>query len=110
MRDAQHLDLLHRRLKWLACWMIHHANHLRPKGEVNVGGTKPLRPPWRRSCRRPLLERWIGIAGLVRETRSASLRMRLVGESRGAPLGFEPSDIDVLPGEKKGRARRPGPS
>jgi pyruvate dehydrogenase E1 component len=40
MRDAQHLDLLHRRLLWLACWMIHHANHLRPKGEgeVKVGG------------------------------------------------------------------------
>jgi pyruvate dehydrogenase E1 component len=51
MRDAQHLDLLHKRLLWLACWMIHHANHLRPKGEgeVKVGGTKPLRPPWRRS-------------------------------------------------------------
>ncbi|MCB1390929.1 MAG: transketolase, partial [Rhodobacteraceae bacterium] len=34
------LDILHRRLLWLACWTIHNANHLRPKGEgdVKVGG------------------------------------------------------------------------
>ncbi|MFN3954035.1 MAG: 1-deoxy-D-xylulose-5-phosphate synthase N-terminal domain-containing protein [Pararhodobacter sp.] len=35
-----HLEVLHRRLLWLSCWMIHHANHLRakPEGEVKVGG------------------------------------------------------------------------
>ncbi|WP_068299783.1 transketolase [Pararhodobacter sp. CCB-MM2] len=34
------LDILHRRLLWLACWTVHNANHLRPKGEgdVKVGG------------------------------------------------------------------------
>jgi pyruvate dehydrogenase E1 component len=29
---------IERKLLWLACWMIHHANHIRPKGEVKVGG------------------------------------------------------------------------
>jgi pyruvate dehydrogenase E1 component len=40
MRDAAPLEILHRRLLWLSCWMIHHANHLRPKaeGDVKVGG------------------------------------------------------------------------
>ncbi len=35
-----HLETLHRRLLWLACWTIHNANHLRPKdeGDVKVGG------------------------------------------------------------------------
>jgi pyruvate dehydrogenase E1 component len=34
------LELLHRRVLWLSAWTIHHANHLRPKGEadVKVGG------------------------------------------------------------------------
>jgi Pyruvate dehydrogenase complex, dehydrogenase (E1) component len=34
------LEILHRRLLWLACWTIHNANHLRPKtdGDVKVGG------------------------------------------------------------------------
>jgi pyruvate dehydrogenase E1 component len=38
--DLAHLDTLHRRLLWLSCWTIHHANHLRDKGEgeVKVGG------------------------------------------------------------------------
>ncbi len=38
--DAAHLETLHRRLLWLSCWTIHHANHIRPKtdGEVKVGG------------------------------------------------------------------------
>ena len=38
--ELEHLDVLHRRLLWLSCWMIHHANHLRakPEGEVKVGG------------------------------------------------------------------------
>jgi pyruvate dehydrogenase E1 component len=38
--DLQHLETLHRRLLWLACWTIHNANHLRPKDEreVKVGG------------------------------------------------------------------------
>lgn len=40
MTDLDHLDTLHRRLLWLSCWTIHHANHLRGKdeGEVKVGG------------------------------------------------------------------------
>ncbi|MFZ5751721.1 MAG: transketolase [Pseudomonadota bacterium] len=40
MTDLDHLDTLHRRLLWLSCWTIHHANHLRDKdeGEVKVGG------------------------------------------------------------------------
>jgi pyruvate dehydrogenase E1 component len=31
---------LERKILWLACWMVHNANHLRPKndGEVKVGG------------------------------------------------------------------------
>ncbi|MEL6961310.1 MAG: 1-deoxy-D-xylulose-5-phosphate synthase N-terminal domain-containing protein, partial [Pseudomonadota bacterium] len=33
-----HLRTLERRLLWLACWTIHHANHLRPKDVVKVGG------------------------------------------------------------------------
>ncbi|MEZ5933808.1 MAG: 1-deoxy-D-xylulose-5-phosphate synthase N-terminal domain-containing protein [Alphaproteobacteria bacterium] len=33
-----HLKTLERRLLWLACWTIHHANHIRPKDVVKVGG------------------------------------------------------------------------
>ncbi|MDH3658611.1 MAG: transketolase [Alphaproteobacteria bacterium] len=33
-----HLKTLERRLLWLACWTIHHANHIRPKEVVKVGG------------------------------------------------------------------------
>ncbi len=33
-----HLKTLERRLLWLACWTIHHANHVRPKDVVKVGG------------------------------------------------------------------------
>ncbi|MEM9624702.1 MAG: transketolase [Pseudomonadota bacterium] len=33
-----HLKRLEQRLLWLACWTIHHANHLREKDEVKVGG------------------------------------------------------------------------
>ncbi|TDQ84100.1 pyruvate dehydrogenase E1 component [Dongia mobilis] len=38
--DLVHLETLHRRLLWLACWTIHNANHLREKddGDVKVGG------------------------------------------------------------------------
>jgi len=38
--DLAQLEVLHRRLLWLACWTIHNANHLRPKaeGEVKIGG------------------------------------------------------------------------
>jgi pyruvate dehydrogenase E1 component len=34
------LEAIHRRLLWLAAWMVHNANHLRPKaeGDVKVGG------------------------------------------------------------------------
>ena len=40
MAGINHLEELHRRVLWLSCWMIHNANHLRPKGEgdVKVGG------------------------------------------------------------------------
>jgi pyruvate dehydrogenase E1 component len=33
-----HLADLERRILWLASWTIHNANHLRPAGEVKVGG------------------------------------------------------------------------
>ncbi len=38
--DIALLEHLERRVLWLASWMIHHANHVRPKaeGEVKVGG------------------------------------------------------------------------
>ena len=29
---------IERRLLWLACWTVHHANHLRPKDRVKTGG------------------------------------------------------------------------
>ncbi len=32
------LRALEKQSLWHACWMIHNANHLRPKGEVKVGG------------------------------------------------------------------------
>ncbi|MEM1316260.1 MAG: 1-deoxy-D-xylulose-5-phosphate synthase N-terminal domain-containing protein, partial [Pseudomonadota bacterium] len=32
------LETLQKRVLWLACWMIHHANNLREKDEVKVGG------------------------------------------------------------------------
>jgi pyruvate dehydrogenase E1 component len=32
------LRALEKQSLWHACWMIHHANHIRPKGEVKVGG------------------------------------------------------------------------
>ena len=35
---TNHLKTAEQRLLWLACWMIHNANHLRPGGEVKVGG------------------------------------------------------------------------
>ncbi|MEM6623466.1 MAG: transketolase [Pseudomonadota bacterium] len=33
-----HLKTVEQRLLWLACWMVHNANHLREKDEVKVGG------------------------------------------------------------------------
>ena len=38
--DLTQLEALHRRVLWLSCWTIHHANHLRVKddGDVKVGG------------------------------------------------------------------------
>ncbi|MEM7745726.1 MAG: transketolase [Pseudomonadota bacterium] len=38
MTDAAHLKTVEKRLLWLACWMVHNANHLRGKDEVKVGG------------------------------------------------------------------------
>tara|TARA_R110002051_G_scaffold75986_3_gene138825 strand:+ start:13320 stop:15707 length:2388 start_codon:yes stop_codon:yes gene_type:complete len=39
-RELDHLKILEQRLLWLSAWMVHNANHLRPKGEgdVKVGG------------------------------------------------------------------------
>ncbi len=37
--DAQHLKTIEQRLLWLSHWMIHHANHIRPKEDgIKVGG------------------------------------------------------------------------
>jgi pyruvate dehydrogenase E1 component len=38
--ELDHLKTLEQRLLWLSAWMVHNANHLRPKGEgdVKVGG------------------------------------------------------------------------
>jgi pyruvate dehydrogenase E1 component len=37
--DARHLKAVERRLLWLSHWMIHNANHLRPKADgIKVGG------------------------------------------------------------------------
>lgn len=37
--DAQHLKTIEQRLLWLSHWMIHHANHIRPKVDgIKTGG------------------------------------------------------------------------
>ncbi len=39
--QAEEIDILkaiEKQVLWLACWMIHNANHLREKGDVKVGG------------------------------------------------------------------------
>ena len=37
--DAQNLKILEQRLLWLSHWMIHHANHIRPKVDgIKIGG------------------------------------------------------------------------
>ena len=38
--ELEHLKTLEQRLLWLSAWMVHNANHLRPKedGDVKVGG------------------------------------------------------------------------
>ncbi|MFK7941148.1 MAG: 1-deoxy-D-xylulose-5-phosphate synthase N-terminal domain-containing protein [Roseovarius sp.] len=37
--DVQHLKTIEQRLLWLSHWMIHHANHIRPKVDgIKVGG------------------------------------------------------------------------
>ncbi|WP_371225213.1 1-deoxy-D-xylulose-5-phosphate synthase N-terminal domain-containing protein [Roseovarius sp. 2305UL8-3] len=39
MSDIQHLKTIEQRLLWLSHWMIHHANHVRPKVDgIKVGG------------------------------------------------------------------------
>ncbi|MFC3085476.1 transketolase [Tabrizicola soli] len=38
-RDVQHLKTIEQRLLWLSHWMIHHANHVRPKVDaIKIGG------------------------------------------------------------------------
>src|SRR5512138_1199624 len=32
------LEALEKKVLWLSSWMIHHANHVRPKGAIKVGG------------------------------------------------------------------------
>ena len=34
----ENLSDLQKRILWLSTWTIHHANHIRAKGEVKVGG------------------------------------------------------------------------
>ncbi|MCC5991826.1 MAG: transketolase [Rhodobacteraceae bacterium] len=37
--DASHLKTIEQRLLWLSHWMIHHANHIRPKQDgIKIGG------------------------------------------------------------------------
>ena len=41
VQDAlYYLKAVEQRLLWLSCWMVHHANHIRPKayGDIKVGG------------------------------------------------------------------------
>jgi len=38
MDRIETLETIQKRVLWLACWMIHHANNLREKDEVKVGG------------------------------------------------------------------------
>ena len=56
--DDQKLALLseiQRKLLWLSCWTIHHANHLRSKADASkIGGTRPPVPRWYRSCARSI--------------------------------------------------------
>jgi len=38
-QDSQHLKTIEQRLLWLSHWMIHHANHIRPKVDgIKLGG------------------------------------------------------------------------
>ena len=39
MNDTQHLKTIEQRLLWLSHWMIHNANHIRPKEDgIKIGG------------------------------------------------------------------------
>jgi pyruvate dehydrogenase complex dehydrogenase (E1) component len=51
MSDLQHLKTLEQRLLWLSHWMIHNANHIRPKGDGDQGRRAPglIAPRWFRS-------------------------------------------------------------
>lgn len=45
IENAHHLKVIEQRLLWLSHWMIHNANHIRPKADgIKVGGhrTVPL--------------------------------------------------------------------
>lgn len=39
-KKIEQLKELEAQVLWLACWMVHHANHIRPKGDqkIKVGG------------------------------------------------------------------------
>lgn len=46
----QHLKTIGQRLLWLPHWMIHHANHVRPKVDgIKVAGIRPAPRQWCRS-------------------------------------------------------------
>ncbi|MEM6594609.1 MAG: transketolase [Pseudomonadota bacterium] len=38
MKDIETLEALQRKVLWLACWIVHNANHLRTSDEIKVGG------------------------------------------------------------------------
>lgn len=38
MMDQQMLGVLEKKVLWLACWIVHNANHLRDSDEIKVGG------------------------------------------------------------------------
>jgi hypothetical protein len=48
-------------------------------------------------------------SGIVRWNSANRFKVRLVGWSRGAPLGFEPSDLVCMSEGVKGRPRKAGP-
>jgi len=38
MREIEMLEALQKKILWLACWIVHNANHLRASDEIKVGG------------------------------------------------------------------------
>lgn len=42
MTDKEMLSTLQKKALWLACWIVHHATHLREPDEVTVDGYQAL--------------------------------------------------------------------